>query len=146
MGGATFQLGTGVEVSILVSGEESARASMIVGALAPGLTGPPPHLHRGFDELYLVLEGELELRIGDRLARLGPGDSAHVPAGTVHTFRSIGAEAARFMNVYAPGGFECYFADAAAVIPPHGPPDPDAMARIASRYDLVLASDEEARQ
>jgi hypothetical protein len=59
----------------------------------------------------------------------------------VHAFRSCGTEPARWVNVYAPGGFEGYFADAAAALPADSPPDPAALAAIASRYGLELADE-----
>jgi hypothetical protein len=42
----------------------------------------------------------------------------------------------RILNVMAPGGLERYLKEAAAV---GGPPDPEVLARIASRYDFVPA-------
>ena len=41
----------------------------------------------------------------------------------------------RFLNIMAPGGFEQYLKEAAAL---PGAPDPEAMAQIASRYDLEM--------
>ena len=62
---------------------------------------PPPHVHPFQREEYEVLEGEMELRIGDERRRLGPGATASVPAGTVHTFQ-IGPNGVRVRNVHAP--------------------------------------------
>jgi mannose-6-phosphate isomerase-like protein (cupin superfamily) len=51
----------------------------------------PWHVHPHSDELFLVMEGELEIELADgRILRLGPWQSAVVPAGEVHRTRGIG--------------------------------------------------------
>lgn len=51
----------------------------------------PWHRHPRSDELFLVVEGCLEIELADgRTLRLGPWQSAVVPAGTVHRTRGIG--------------------------------------------------------
>jgi hypothetical protein len=51
----------------------------------------PWHRHPHSDELFLVVEGALEIELEDgRKLRLGPWQSAVVPAGTVHRTRGIG--------------------------------------------------------
>ena len=42
------------------------------------------HAHEQEDELFLGLEGELELRLRDRSLRLGPGELAVIPRGVEH--------------------------------------------------------------
>lgn len=56
------------------------------------LTGDYPwHQHPRSDELFLVMEGGLEIELADgRTLRLGPWQSVVVPAGTVHRTRGIG--------------------------------------------------------
>jgi mannose-6-phosphate isomerase-like protein (cupin superfamily) len=49
----------------------------------------PWHVHPGSDELFLVLEGRLEIDFADRPGVvLGPGDAVTVPAGAVHRTRA----------------------------------------------------------
>ena len=45
-----------------------------------------PHVHPGYEFLYL-LEGELEIRHGDRTHALETGDSVYFDAGTPHSYR-----------------------------------------------------------
>ena len=52
-------------------------------------SGPPPHTHP-WEEVYLVLAGELEVTVGTGPARiLSAGGVAHVPAGTRHAYRNV---------------------------------------------------------
>jgi mannose-6-phosphate isomerase-like protein (cupin superfamily) len=51
----------------------------------------PWHCHPGSDELFLVVEGSLEIELADgRTLRLGPWQSLVVPAGMVHRTRGVG--------------------------------------------------------
>jgi mannose-6-phosphate isomerase-like protein (cupin superfamily) len=51
----------------------------------------PWHRHPHSDELFLVLEGRLEIELDDRRKlSLGPLQCAVVPAGVVHRTRGIG--------------------------------------------------------
>jgi mannose-6-phosphate isomerase-like protein (cupin superfamily) len=51
----------------------------------------PWHRHPQSDELFLVVEGTLEIDLADgRILRLQPWQSVVVPAGTVHRTRGIG--------------------------------------------------------
>lgn len=51
----------------------------------------PWHEHPRSDELFLVIEGTLEIELaGGRTLRLGPLQSVVIPAGTVHRTRGLG--------------------------------------------------------
>lgn len=51
----------------------------------------PWHQHPQSDELFLVVEGRLEIELAEgRTLSLGPGQSVVVPAGTVHRTRGVG--------------------------------------------------------
>ena len=49
--------------------------------------------HETKDEAFLVQDGQLELVTGagddQRVDAMGPGESRHIPPGTVHRFRAI---------------------------------------------------------
>jgi len=48
-----------------------------------------PHVHPGYEFLYL-LQGDLEIRHGDRVHAMSAGDSAYFDAGTAHAYRCAG--------------------------------------------------------
>jgi uncharacterized cupin superfamily protein len=58
----------------------------------------PTHTHERQEELYLVLEGEIEIDLGGTTHRLGPGGLARVSPGTMRSLRntSDAAEATYF--------------------------------------------------
>jgi quercetin dioxygenase-like cupin family protein len=70
--------------------------------------GPGPHFHEHHVDAFFVLEGELEFKAGEETVRALPGTSVCVPPGVVHSFTTVEAKGARFLNVHAPGGFSGY--------------------------------------
>jgi uncharacterized cupin superfamily protein len=97
----------------LVSGNRTAllkgllaQACFIEFEVSGPLGGPPPHAHEAQVDSFYVLEGELEMTVGDEQAIAGPGTLAAIPRRTTHTFAHRGDGTARFLNVHAPdGGF-----------------------------------------
>lgn len=57
-----------------------------------------PHVHPGFEFLY-VLAGEMELRHGNQVHLLTPGDSVYFDASTPHSYRCSGQEVSRVIIV-----------------------------------------------
>ena len=65
------------------------------------------HVHPAQEELFEVLAGELEFRVGKDTIVAKPGDRVLVPAGTAHRFENIGDETAHFVCEVSPAlGFE----------------------------------------
>lgn len=95
---------------------KAASASQLVCEYTapPHFPGPPLHVHPGFDETFLVIDGQLEMRIQDEAAELASGASAFVPGNIPHTFSNPGSEPARFLLVCSPGGWEHFFRAVAA--------------------------------
>jgi len=94
---------------------------------APRFPGPPLHVHPGFDETYLMLEGRLEVVVGEQRRELTPGAAAYVSGLVPHTFRNPDRERARFLSICSPGGFEHFFRGVATG-------DREAIAAISERF------------
>jgi transcriptional regulator with XRE-family HTH domain len=65
---------------------------------AAGNADPKPHLHAGFEFLY-ILDGELELHHGDHNCTLEPGDAVYFDAGTPHSYQCAGKKPANAIIV-----------------------------------------------
>ena len=70
-------------------------------ALLPG-QAQRPHVHEGSDKVYLVLEGEVMVQVGEEEALLSPGMAARAPAGQVHGVRNESSAPALLLVVMAP--------------------------------------------
>ena len=64
------------------------------------------HYHERQEELYLVIDGEIEMTLGDERRTLGPGGLARVDAATVRSLRNTSSEAeATYFCVGGAGGY-----------------------------------------
>ncbi len=125
-------------------GDGDGTFSLTEITLAPGFPGPIPHRHETLVDSFYVLEGTLTLRLGEETVEAPPGSYAFVPPGNVHTFANASDETVRALNLMAPGGFEQYLKEVGrAAAAAGGPLDPQAMAKIASRYDFRPAAQHE---
>lgn len=102
----------------------------------PAEAGPPPHQHP-WEEMYVVLDGELEVAIGnDEPVVLRAGDAAHIPAGTVHRYRNV--TECHFLTMTTSGDAAKLFAEAAATVEMN-PPDVPAIIRLGSSYGVTFS-------
>ena len=118
------------------AGDGDGTFSLTEFTVPPGFPGPLPHRHERHLDSFYVLAGILRLRVGDETFEALAGSYGFVPPGSVHTFSNPGSRTVRALNLMAPAGFEQYLKEVALVVPPGAPPDPRAMAEIASRYDF----------
>ena len=104
------------QAPVLWRGTLGGRASLVAGTQPPDVTelwewtlGPgeshPSEAHApGTRELLLVLDGELELRVGENAEMLAPGDAASFAGDLAHEYANAGpARTARFaLAVFEP--------------------------------------------
>jgi thiamine-phosphate pyrophosphorylase len=62
-----------------------------------------PHTHAAHTDVFYVLDGTLEFRLGDGTARVPAGTCVAAPRRLVHGFRNPAPEEARFLNLHVPG-------------------------------------------
>jgi mannose-6-phosphate isomerase-like protein (cupin superfamily) len=86
--------------------ETGDRYSVSEWVVAPHSPGSGPHSHESNEELFLVTEGVMSIRIGDDWIEAPRGTFIRVPAGVVHDFENRSSRPATLFNVYLPGGFE----------------------------------------
>lgn len=100
---------------------------------APG-TFIPLHVHENEDEVFKVLEGEMELTVGDKTTILKAGDLAFGPRGIPHSWKIVGTGKAKVILSVFPSGLEAMFEELGAL--PQGPPDFPIVAEICGRYGV----------
>lgn len=82
---------------------EAEGFSMGVVTLDPKGGQVPWHNHPN-EEVYLVLEGELELALGQELGTVSAGQAVQIPPHIYHQLTNRGESAARFVYIYSPAG------------------------------------------
>jgi quercetin dioxygenase-like cupin family protein len=134
--GKILQIPTGGQIAYMATGVRSpAGPSVLEFQTLPAAT-MSPHIHRTIEELFYVVSGEFELRIGERMFRAGPGSFAAVPPGVAHGYRNSGTAPATFLAIISPGGvFDHYFEELAEIGAKPGPRDVAAVAELRRRYD-----------
>jgi len=156
--GLVLQPGAGGKIQgssmILKVGAGQSRAwSAFEAEVTPGFD-VGAHLHRAAEELFYILNGELDLlafepRIaaagdwrswesasGARVVRGGPGCTMFVPAGCPHAFANPTAAPTRMLFLVSPPGHEQYLEELSELIGQPGPPPPAAIAEIRARHDI----------
>ena len=84
----------------------SEQLAVNVRVLEPGMTHVPPggdptrgHSHRTIEEIYFVLDGELTIKLGDDVLKLGPRDAVLIPAGTPRATRNDSDSEVAFLMI-----------------------------------------------
>ncbi|MEV0352326.1 cupin domain-containing protein [Nonomuraea sp. NPDC050680] len=115
----------------------SGSIAVMEGTAEPGF-GPPLHIHHSSEELFYVLQGQMDFQIGDQRVSATPGTLVMVPRETVHAPRVVGRERARFLVMFAPAGPDGLFYEIAALAQENGGVINDNDSRIealAVKYD-----------
>jgi quercetin dioxygenase-like cupin family protein len=98
--------------SVKLSGNETAGQFALVEHTCTKAGSIPLHLHEEEAETLYVVEGEIELQIGESITRLGPGVTVHLPKRAPHAYRVIGDLPCRILHAFHPAGLENYFREA----------------------------------
>jgi quercetin dioxygenase-like cupin family protein len=98
----------------------------------PAAAGPPPHRHP-WEEVYVVLSGELEVTVDGDAQVLSAGGIAHVPAGTVHAYRNV--TDAHFLTIVTKGNATKFFTEVASDVEMN-PPDVPGVVRVAASHGI----------
>jgi quercetin dioxygenase-like cupin family protein len=94
--------------TILVSGADTAGRYTVIDMHVPPGGGPPPHRH-DFEEMFTILDGEIELTFRGFSAVARAGDTINVPANAPHVFRNASQHPARLLCLCSPAGQEEFF-------------------------------------
>ena len=91
----------------------------------------PPHIHPTQDEYILLLDGRLDLRLGDEMLSAAPGDLISMPRGIPHRiFNNCGAEVQCFFWVTPTGQLVDLFRKL------HNMARPDEVARVSAEFEV----------
>ena len=66
--------------------------------------GQVPWHNQEQEEVYFILEGSVEICLGDERRVLTPGQAVYIPSGVFHQATNVGAQPARMLYCYGPAG------------------------------------------
>lgn len=96
--------GHGVTLECLISDRATALMDANIHVIAVGGGSEGTIVHDG-QEVGYVLEGEVELQVGEKMYVVKEGDSFFFPSNMPHGYRNIGATVARILWVNTPATF-----------------------------------------
>lgn len=94
--------------TILVTGEDTAGKYTLIDMHVPPGGGPPPHRH-DFEEMFTVLDGEVQVTFRGETLVARAGETINVPANAPHAFTNAGDKPSRLLYMCAPSGQEEFF-------------------------------------
>jgi quercetin dioxygenase-like cupin family protein len=98
-----------VRTEVHVTGADSAGALCVIVDEPPAGWALPPHCHKNEAETIHVIHGRFEMDVDGQRRFLGPGDSAHVPAGVTHSGANSGEDTGKRVVVFSPAGIEGFW-------------------------------------
>ena len=124
----------------------------MIEMLYPAGAVVPRHVHHREDELFYLIEGELEMRVGQRTIHAKAGTIIFAPREIPHGFQVGPHRPVHYLILYTPAGFEGFIRDTSKparelTLPPprEAPPTPEQMQALSEmmrdRYGCEWAVD-----
>ncbi len=131
-----------------VSSEDTGGMYALTDSVVPPQGEAPLHVHHREDEAFWVLEGELEILVGEDTFRASAGSFVHLPKGVRHGYKNVGTGPARFLTLIVPAGLEKFFEEVGkpgtdlSSPPPFEEEDIEKFLALAPRYGAEILSPE----
>jgi len=117
----------------LTGADTSGQYGLIEENNDPGV-GIPLHVHKNEDEIFKVIEGEVEFEVGDEKKILLKGDLVFCPRGIPHSWKVVGSQKSKVDLSFFPAGLEFLFEELGKL--PAGPPNFALVAEICGKYGI----------
>lgn len=102
--------------TILLSGADTAGRYCLIDMAVPHCGGPGPHRH-DFEEMFMLLEGEIEFTFRGERRLVKAGMTADVPANAPHFFTNVSGKPSRMVCMCCPAGQDEYFLAIGKAVP-----------------------------
>ena len=95
---------------IIISGEQTDGNYAVIDMLVPPGGGPGPHAHKNMQEMFYVVEGEIEFKMEGGKYTATKGSFVNIPfGGKVHCFKNKTNTIAHLLCTVIPAGLEDFF-------------------------------------
>src|SRR5947208_15755674 len=118
--GREFTVGADVVSAKVEQAATGDAFALIEYTAAPGVPGPPLHVHRATSETFFLLGGKVEFGAGGETRRLVSGAVAFVPPGVPHTFVNASNGVAKWVGIFSPGHAMALVEAIGEALPPGG--------------------------
>ena len=114
----------GDNYTILVSGAETEGRYCLIDMLVPDGSGPPPHRH-DFEEMFTLLDGELEFIFRGQTQTVKTPATVNIPANAPHQFTNKSGKTVHLLCMCTPAGQEEFFMAVGVPVASRSAPPPD---------------------
>ena len=110
--------------TILLSGKETAGRYCLLDMRVPHCGGPGPHRH-DFEEMFTLLEGEIQFTFRGKKHVVKAGTTVNIPANAPHFFTNVSGKPSRMLCMCTPAGAEDFFMALGDPVATRDSPPPD---------------------
>jgi quercetin dioxygenase-like cupin family protein len=115
--------------------EDSTNSGWVMNEISGSMgDGAPLHSHP-WTETFYVLEGEVEVQVGNRKALATPGTLMHAPENVAHSFRAC-SPTVRMLEII-PASAEGFYREGGEKVPTV-PFDPEAFQALCEKYNVRI--------
>ncbi len=107
-----MRLGRGITKHLVGTRNGAEQVDMHINVLNHDSGMGPYHFHRKAENVYVVLEGAVEVVIDGVTHQMEKDDVAFIPPGVPHAAGSAGGKPAVVLEVYAPAGKDFHIVSA----------------------------------
>lgn len=114
--------------------------TLIENLVAPG-SESLPHLHQNEDEAFYILEGEMNVTVGDETFHAKPGSFVFLPRCVPHHWQVLGGSPVRFLLFFTISAIEGFFIETVTQVnrPQPTPSARQYVAKLCSRQSTINA-------
>jgi quercetin dioxygenase-like cupin family protein len=109
--------------TILVAGKDTAGRYCLIDMHIPPGGGPPSHRH-DFEEMFYVLDGQIEATFRGKTSIIRAGETINIPANAPHQFQNRSRQPARLLCLCSPAGQEEFFKEVGIPVATRATPPP----------------------
>ena len=109
--------------TILLSGKDTDGRYCLIDMHVPPCGGPGPHRH-DFEEMFTLLEGEIEVTFRGEKQVVRAGETVNIPANAPHFFTNASGQTVRLLCMCTPAGQEEFFMEVGVPVAGRTTPPP----------------------
>lgn len=98
----------GDNYTMVLGKDDTASRYALIDMHVPSGGGPPPHRH-DFEEMFYVLEGQIDITFRGETTAIHAGEVVNIPARAPHNFHNSTDSDARMLCMVSPLGLDEYF-------------------------------------
>ena len=113
-------------------------------------SGSPPHLHRTFEEMYYLFQGELQITLGAHRELIQAGTLVYIPKAISHSYYNPSHNRAQLLIWAIPAGIEAFVMELSTALTQGTQPETEVdqsqfiqqqIRAIAAQHDFIPVSE-----